>query len=216
MPRLDLRLNIEGKLAIDLAVAGETARAVGNPATKVQWTTSRLESLYELAFLRMFIAWETCNESVFLRSLCGYASQAGQEQLVAGNHYPTLAAAEAAMLGNKNYVLWHNPYHIVGRCKNHIQSHGPQHPNAIGRQEAVIASSVGILEQFANVRHRIAHGQKDAKAKFDQATLSLAGRTYLASRPGKFLRDYDRSKNPPQRFIEVIFQQLIQLAKQIV
>ena len=70
--------------------------------------------------------------------------------------------------------------------------------------------------KVVGMRHRIVHDQIDAKNKFDIATLQIAGRTYPASRPGRFLRDWDRSATPPRRWIEVLIADLIQLMHQLV
>jgi hypothetical protein len=83
MPRLMPPLVGELESAVDgaaaLAQAGETIRAsalVGSDAWR-ELTPRRLELLYEMAYLRLFIAWETFVEESFLRFLCGYRAPAG-------------------------------------------------------------------------------------------------------------------------------------------
>jgi hypothetical protein len=160
----------------------------------------------------VFAAWEIYLEAIFYRSLCGYASAAGQEQLVTGSYYSNLAAAEAAVLRNNAYVLWHNPQKVIDRCRSHIRS-GTGGPCI---QELTITSIFTRLVHLASTRHRIVHDQADAKNKFNAATLHIAGRTYPASRPGKFLRDFDASKTPPQRWLEVTIAELSSLMQQMV
>lgn len=217
IPRFDQRLAIQAQLAIGLVRAGERARALGGAIAKQEWTISRLEWLHELAYLRVFAAWEMTLEAVFCRSLCGYVSNVGQETLVAGlvpggGHYSTLAAAEAAMLEGQQFKLWHDPTKVITRCQRFFMS-GPGYPAAI---QTTISSDMARLTHFANIRHRIAHDQKDAKAKFDAATVALTGHTYPASRPGRFLRDKDVSTNPPRRWLDVVVLELVSLANQIV
>jgi hypothetical protein len=154
-------------------------------------------------------AWETYLEAVFYRSLCGYASAAGQEKLIRGKFYPNLATAEAAVLGGYSYVLWHSPQKVIDRCRLHIRG-GPC------VQELIITSNFTRLVHLSSTRHRIVHDQADAKKKFDAATLHLTGQTYRGSRPGKFLRDYDRTKVPPQRWLEVTVRELSALMAQMV
>src|SRR5690349_6946789 len=140
-----------------------------------------------------------CLEAVFYRSLCGYASVLGQETLVTGGYYPTLAAAEAAVLKpGYSYTLWHNPQHVIDRCRKFIKSGSPGCPSI---QELTISSNFSRLLNLSYTRHRIVHEQSDAKYKFDMATLQLAGRTYPAARPGKFLRDWDTSTRPHRRWL---------------
>lgn len=207
IPRFDTRLLRQSQLAIGIVKAGEIVRSLGTPTLRHEWKMPRLEALYELAFLRVFVAWEMCLEDVFYRTLCGYASSAGQDTLVAGTYYPSLAAAKIAVQGSWPFLLWSNPAKVIPRCQTHITS---------GRQEAAIASHQARLTHFASVRHRIVHGQEHAKQNFDNATLAISGRTYPASRPGKFLRDSPVSVYPKQTYLEIIFSELYGLAGQIV
>lgn len=204
IPRFDKRLLRQAQLAIGIVRAGEIARRTGGPVLRREWTLSKLEALYELAFLRLFVAWEVCLEDVFYRTLCGYASSTGQETLVVGTYYPSLAVAQAAVLPEtRRYLLWSDPATVIRRCRQHIAS---------GRQETTIASHQARLAHFASVRHRIVHGQEHARHNFNLATLAIAGRTYLASSPGRFLRD----RHAGVSYLETILSELHGLAGQIV
>ena len=210
MPPFDRVLLGHANTAVAIARAGEFAHTAGSPTVRREWSTVKLEALYELAFLRVFAAWEMCLEAVFYRSLCGYASAAGQETLVNGTYYPSLKTAEAAVLGpKKSYLLWHEPQQVINRCRGYIAS-GPC------VQETTIASNLARLGHLAATRHRIVHHQDDAKKKFDNATLAFTGRTYAASRPGKFLRDWDTSRIPNRRWLEVTVAELAALTRQMV
>ena len=200
-------------MALAIVKAGEIARVHGTRRIRKEWSTGRLEALYELAYVRVFAAWELCLEALFYRSLCGYASGAGQETLVMGNYYPHLAAAEAAVLGGRSFLLWHNPQRVIDRCKHHIKSGIAGCPAV---QETILASNLATLDDFSFIRHRIVHDQSNAKQKFDGATLRLAGRTYLASRPGRFLRDWRSPASPQMRWLEAIVSELVSLTKQLV
>jgi hypothetical protein len=212
MPRFDLALLNDATAAVSIVGAGELSHLSGVPAIRKAWSTVRLEALYELAYLRVFAAWEMYLEALFYRSLCGYTSVAGQEQLIRGHYFPSLAVAEADLLAGNTYALWHKPQKVIDRCQRYIRS-GAGCPCV---QEATITANVTNLVHLASTRHRIAHNQPDAKTKFDAATLHFAGRTYHGSRPGKFLRDYDTSKTPPQRWLEVAVTELSALMTQMV
>ena len=160
----------------------------------------------------MFETWDICLEAFFYRSLCGYSSAAGQETLVSGTYYPTLAAAESAVSGSRPFLLWHNPHKVIERCQRFIKSGQADCPAV---QEVTISSHLARLEHMAATRHRIVHDQADAKRQFDAATLQLAGRTYRSSRPGKFLRDWDTSTSPPRRWLEVTIGELTSLISQM-
>jgi hypothetical protein len=154
----------------------------------------------------IFVAWEVVLEQTFLRYLCGYQSGQGRFVPTLGHYCTSLAKAEQLVFGRIGYALWHNPVHVSGRSQRHLI--GCPH-------ELVIRSNSFRLIQFAAVRHRIAHGQEDAKHKFDAATMNLAGRRYLGARPGRFLRDLNRASVPPTRWIEIIGMELVGLAQQI-
>src|SRR4029077_1888067 len=129
MPRFDRELYSQAQSAIAIVRAVEVSRPSGGVSIRKEWSAVRLEALYELAYLRVFAAWEMCLEAVFYRSLCGFASAAGKETLVSGRYYSTLAAAESAVLGNRSYVLWHNPQHVIDRCQKFIRSGVPGCPS---------------------------------------------------------------------------------------
>ena len=139
MPRFDLVLSAYAHDADQIVFAGESSR----PRVSA-WTTRRLESLYELAYLRVFAAWESILESIFLRSLCGFASRAGQEILVTGTYHRTIANAEIAVLSGQSYMLWHNPTKVVARCKKHIISGGA----GPACQETVLSSNLSRTARF--------------------------------------------------------------------
>lgn len=194
--------------AVGLAIVGEaifSSTAAGSTVKK-EFRLSRLEFLYELAFLRLFMAWEDFLEQSFFRYLCGYRSALGSFPPTK-QYASRIAAAEKMVLGNRDYVLWHNPSIIEKRSRSFLL--GAPH-------ETVIASNTARLEWFASIRHRVVHGQQDARNKFDIATLRLAGRTYLGARPGRFLRD--RVPNHPivTRWIVEIASEFKNLSRQIV
>ncbi len=190
-----------------LAEAGERVRVIGGASARDALTLPRLEYLYEIAYLRVFIAWEAFLEETFVRYMCGFAGTAGQMQ-PAGNmqHHPTIAAARGALYGSQSYLLWHNPKTVVARSKVHFVG---------GLHETVVQSHITRIEWFAHVRHRVAHGQNDARQKFDVATMNLAGRRYQGSRVGRFLRDTDPSVSPPARWLATIADELEGLAGQL-
>ncbi|MBI5618443.1 MAG: hypothetical protein HY943_19375 [Gammaproteobacteria bacterium] len=209
MPDLHAELRRRAFEALALAEVGEIARieAASGSRTRAGLHPIRLEALYEMAYLRVFVSWEAFLEQAFLRYLCGYASAHGTATPRAGTAFcSTLAQAETAVLNGNAYVLWHNPSKIIARCRRFF---------SVSQVESVIASNTARLDAFAAVRHRIAHAQADAKAKFDLATMTLYGRRYPGSRAGSFLRDRDISVAPPERWLDRLAQELISLSRQI-
>jgi hypothetical protein len=207
MPPLAKALAKQAQEAVQLARAGDIVAALphGNSA-RLQWYPARVELLYELAYLRLFVRWEQFLEESFIRYLCGYVSSHPAATSRTGHFFGTLPQARAAMLGGKTFALWHNPSGVVSRTRSFLV--GSTH-------ESVVASNLQRLEAFGAVRHRIAHDQHDGRVKFDRATMILVGRRYRGSRPGRFLRDLDRTVTPPQRWLESVANELCALAVQI-
>lgn len=196
--------------AIELVRAVELARLESQarvPKSSRLYPT-RIELVYELAYLKMFYHWESVQEEVFIRYLCGYAVRSGNIALVPGmNYYSNLAAAQIAALNGKDFLLWHNPNTVVNRSARYFVS---------SPMATVIFSNMNRLEHLSAIRHRIVHAQSDARLKFDTATMTLTGRRYRGSRVGLFLRDLDVHSNPPKRWLERLGDELVGLVSQIV
>jgi hypothetical protein len=209
MPGLGSTFRAAVATAVGLAEAGEIIRALSAPRGRVhrELPLSRLEALHEMAYLRIFVQWETFIEATFLRMMCGYESSLYAPQFVFGkNRQSTLRDAQSALFGSKDFLLWHNPRLVRDRARDWF---------TLAPHELVAVSNFTRLEWFAAVRHRIAHGSTDARHKLDLATIGLCGRRYSASSAGRFLRDWDTSVSPPQRWLHSIGDELGNLAVQI-
>jgi hypothetical protein len=207
LPRYDQKLANSIAFAMDYTIRIEHARVAGAVGGASRVTIGDLEFSYELAFLRIFLAWEVLLENALLRFISGYRHSGGLEPLKAGLvYYPSLAMAERALLGGRRFQLWHDPAQVMVRARRFL----------IGsRYELILASAQGRVEQLACVRHRIAHSQRDAQVRFDAVTMALAARRYRGSRPGRFLRDRTMMGGQSVRWISVISSDLESLAHQI-
>ena len=76
MPPLAIEFRQRVSEGLSLAQVGDSTVTIA-AGRQAGWHISRVELLYELAFLRMFIAWETLLEQTFYRYLCGYLSVGG-------------------------------------------------------------------------------------------------------------------------------------------
>ena len=208
-PSLEAEFRTRVTAAIRLAEIGEVARfeAAAGSQSRRNLHPARIELLYELAYLRIFVSWEAFLEQVFLRYLCGHVSARGPVVLATGiSAIRTIADAEAAVLGNRRFVLWHDPQKVIARSKRFFTK---------CPIETIVLSNATRLEHLASVRHRITHSQKDARRRFDKATMLIAGKRYRGARPGSFLRDVDTTGTPPQQWIKQLGAELQGLAKQI-
>jgi hypothetical protein len=207
MPPMAFQFGREVSRALAIAQAGEIIRSTAQRASvaRRQLHQGRLEALYEMAYLRVFITWELFLDESFLRYLCGYMTSTGAPALLQ-SAFRTIVDARNAVLGAQKYVSWSDPNKVEHRLRTYIQN---------GSHELVIRSNRARLGAFAAVRHRIAHGSAHAHQQFDLATMMLAGRRYRGASPGRFLRDWNPHPTPDERWIQTLGTELKSLAKQI-
>jgi hypothetical protein len=206
MPNMARAFADSATIAMDFARGVESARMqLSVVEARQHLPVTRIELAYELAYLRMFTAWEDFLEQSLLRYMCGYVALHGQEQPVGGHYCATLSAAKATLYGHQHYLLWHNPNTVTNRAARVLHQ---------SRHETVLASIQGRMEHFAAIRHRIAHAH--ASSEFDAATMALAGKRYRGSRPGRFLRDWAPHAPVPTRWMDMIAVEFQGLAFQIV
>lgn len=210
MPSLAIGFASDVDRSAGIARAGELAWTHSSPGsvTRRELRGSRLDVLYEMAYLRIFVSWEIFLEESFLRMMCGWSSPIHTPTLVSPYHpFSTLAKARSALLGGREYLLWHNPQVVNKRCSDWFQN---------GIHSQVVESNEARLSWFAAIRHRIAHGSQQVKGEMDAASMSLAGRRYPRASAGRFLRDW-RKPEPLQqeRWLKSIADELIGMARQM-
>jgi hypothetical protein len=207
MPQLEKGFASAAEEALRLAEAGEHIRAISPANSQIlrELTIRRLEALYETSYLRIFLFWEDFLEQSFLRYLCGYESTTGPAVLRVPK-FSTLAGAQLAILGNRKYITWANHKFVVQRAQHFVNA---------GFHEIVLNSNLARLEAFQSIRDRIAHRSEYARRQFDGATVSLVGRRFPASSPGKFLRHTAIASPVPKSWLQHIAIELKSLAVQI-
>ena len=205
MPQLAHTLNSRIAHALELVNAGEGVHSQLLPSSPVcrAFHPARLQLLYELAYLRVFITWESFLEQSFLRYLCGYTCGPGPETLLQPRCRSVPAAARL-VLGSSNFVSWQNTQKILSRCRQFVDR---------GRHETVIRSHQSRLDSYAAIRNHIAHRSAHSTTEFDRATIALSGHRFRGSSAGLFLRSRDVSS---RRWLVTVAKDLINLSAQIV
>jgi hypothetical protein len=207
LPPFELQFATDVDHAMNLPDACERIRSHYSlgPLAKKELSIARVEAVYETAFLRIFLLWEDLLEQSFLRYICGFSSSVGVVALI-NPRWKTIAHAEAAILGTRDFVSWANPNNVIKRSRDHILK---------GPHELVLASNLARLEAFASIRNRIAHSSDYARRQFDAATIHLVGRRYPAASPGRFLRDTALVHPVPERWLRHIANELKSLSLQV-
>jgi hypothetical protein len=191
--------------ALGVAQAGEIIRAASGRGSVAyrELTNTRLEALYEMAYLRVFVLWEVFLEESFIRVMSGYATTRRGFQLV-NPPYLRLEDARQTLFGGQKYLSWSNAGAVCKILAKHVTS---------GLHESVLRSNQSRLDWYTAVRNRIAHRSRWSAQRFDAATLALAGRTYPGAQPGKFLRSWHVQTG--QRWLHPVALELKGLASQI-
>ncbi len=163
---------------------------------------TQLCALYEMAYLSIFGYWENFIEECLTRMLAGQGCASYAPIILASPKPASLRAARVLVLGGKPFRLWHDPVRSAARIAAFLTG---------SPIEAVLLSSQTTIEQYAAIRHAIAHQSEDADATFRVASTNLSG---VARRsPGVLLRAQDHS-DPlnPVRWIRIISSDLRRLA----
>ena len=166
--------------------------------------------VYEAAYLLAFSAWENLLEQTFYRFLCGYQNSSGLPLRNGTWTRPRdVAAAEALVLNGRQYVLWHNPAFVIGRSQGYFN--GAPH-------ETVLQSALHDFEDFAAIRHYVAHRTEDTKRKFQLAATRLSGAPTIGARAGRLPRSktIDPVSGAQVTWFERIVADLNRYAAQIV
>src|SRR5262245_682403 len=135
MPKYASSLGKRVTEAIAIAQAGDLVLATSQIESPLRdaWSVNRVELLYEFSYVRFFFELERFLEEPFVRYLCGYQSGHGVCQPVRGSsYYGRLSTAQGAILGSRNFTLWHDPAKVVARSKRFFNQ---------GFHELVIASN---------------------------------------------------------------------------
>jgi hypothetical protein len=207
IPRLDITFATEAQRAVQLAMAGERIRSDPQAGlfARREISLSHLEALYETAYFRIFLKWEDFLDQTFIRYLCGYTPTSGVCNLI-NSPFATINLAEVDVLGRSNFLNWADPLQVVARSRRYMTA---------GHHETVLNSNIARIIDFKSVRNRIAHTSEHARLQFDNATRTLAGKRYPGSSPGRFLRDLGVVSPVPLTWLEVISEELQNLATQI-
>jgi hypothetical protein len=193
-------------LADQLREALEIAEAAENSSTFLY--TRRLY-VYEAAYLLAFSAWENMLEQSFLRFMCGYRPMSGVPVATATWARPkNLTAAIALLLGTSPYKLWHNPQHVIARSQRYFVR---------GPHEIVLTSALADIQDFAAVRHYVAHRSADTQQKFQAAARRLSGASVVGARAGRLLRSstIDPVTSLQVTWLERVCADLERYAKQV-
>ena len=192
------------------ARTGEAKELAQTAEGSKEFLYTRRLYIYEAAYLLAFSAWENALEQSFLRFLCGFRNTAGVPTRAGTWARPSnLHDANLLVLGGRRFKLWHGPHDVIDRSKGYFAS---------GPHEVVLQSALAEIEDFAAIRHFVAHRNQDTALKFQAAATRLTGAPILGGRAGRMLRNdtIDPVTGSQVTWLERICADLERYASQIV
>jgi hypothetical protein len=161
-----------------------------------------LSALYGMAYLSVFGHWESFVEECLTRMIAGQGSSSYTPVLLHPPRARTLKDARTRVLGNRRFLLWHDSAAAAARVAQHVTG-SPLESTLLAAQKAI--------DDYAAIRHAIAHRSDDVLQRFEAASQALTGVKH--SVPGRLLRTQDHA-DPlnPVRWLRKISSDMRQLA----
>lgn len=172
----------------------------------------QIEAMYELAYLRIFAAWEVFLEESFLRLMCGFEG-AGHTHSTKTPAPRSINDARMAVLAGRRFKPWHDPAVVIDRTALFFSPvPGVDVPHA-----SIISSALVLIKDFSEIRHHIAHLTDDTCKQYHAATMRLCGARF-GRRAGRFLRSeyVDAGTGLRSRWLDRICLDLKALASQFI
>jgi len=186
MPSLGTKYVADFNRTLSIVSATETLWLTAPPASEIrkQLKVPQLEALYEAAFLRVFSAYENFLEDSLSHFMAKYETPGYTPVPAAGaSLHGTIKRALVALYGTRPYLLWHGVPTVIRRAQNQLDA---------CPIETVLISNQLLLEDYARIRHRIAHDSQDSANQFATAATRITGNTH-GGKPGRLLRANDIS-----------------------
>ena len=167
---------------------------------------NRRDSLTELAFFRVFSAWEAFLEETFILYMLGQQSPKGRKIQRYG-FPPNEDAAYEWVADGRDYAKW-TPEHVKPRAKRLFKDGKPF--------EGPLSSHHNLLYQVKTVRNAIAHDSANARQKFEALVRNELRTLPANTTPGSFLLAVKPRTTPPITFLEFYFTEIKKIAELIV
>lgn len=138
----------------------------------------QVEIIAELAFLRIFIAWENFLEASFLRYLVGAKSPSGYMpvRLITPKN---IGHALDLLCSGREYVKWNSTSEVIARSETCFRDGEPY--------KTVLESVRTVLNNLNTIRNRITHRSVVSMSKFNDFARKILGYGKRGMTPGRFL-----------------------------
>ncbi len=139
----------------------------------------QVDLIFELAFLKIFIAWEQFLEDTFARYMCGASSLSGRKPTRnATARY--LDRALSIIYGGQPYADWTSVDVVVERANRFFDRGEPY--------ATPLQSATTELRNMKKIRNHIVHHSKKSREDFNRLLVSVYGFRPQGMTAGRFLR----------------------------
>lgn len=138
----------------------------------------QVEIIVELAFLRIFIAWENFLEESFIRYLVGAKSRSGYSPKRFVNP-PNMKIAINLISAEREYIRWNSSSEVIARSEIYFRNGEPY--------KSILQGVITDLDDMNTIRNRIAHRSTISKKKFNDFVRRKFGYGVSGMTPGRLL-----------------------------
>jgi len=138
----------------------------------------QLEMIVEMAFLRIFVSWESFLEDSLIRYVTGAISPSGYipNTLI---HPQNLGHALDLVLSGRDYTSWNSASEVIQRSSLFFQDGEPY--------RSALEPAITDLDEMNIIRNRIAHKSVNSKNKFNSFIRRKFGHSVRGMTPGRLL-----------------------------
>ena len=141
-------------------------------------TRIQVEIIAELAFLRIFIAWENFLEESFIRYLIGAKSLSGHRPIKFANP-KNMNHAKNLIYSGRKYFQWNSASDVISISESYFEEGEPY--------KDVLQGATTDLNDMNTIRNRIVHKSTISKNKFNDFVRKKFGHGRRGMTPGRFL-----------------------------
>ena len=177
------------------------------PGSVRRITRKRRDALLELAFFRVYLAWESFLEESFILHLLG--ARVGGKRAPHRFAFPPseTAAKEWVIPESQRYARW-DATMVSSRALRFFRGGYPY--------TETLRSSQSVLDEARTIRNAVAHDSEKARHKFEDLLRRQKQTIPIRSTVGAFLGTTVLESIPPTSFLEVYLSRLLFLASKIV
>lgn len=184
----------------------DDARKWSAASARPRLTPTRRDSMVELAFLRVFLAWESFLEEAFILFMLGRAPASGQAPARFVNP-PNRPIARDLVAEGRPFPKW-TADEVRRRASRFFRGGRPF--------ETALKASQQTLQDLNTIRNAVAHDSEDSWEKFKTLVRRELKTLPLGLTVGKYLDSARPGVTPPSTFMEHYLTTIVIVAEKIV